>query len=147
MERPDLNSQDEGLQEFVDNWPGGFVPPAQFIEMMVMEGFPDIDPWMWLPEVKGTMAFWSGILRKQFPYLVLVPFAKDQDSDDVVCFAGNDASGDPAVLLIHTFTTPGWEYRGMWESYAEWNLDAADRHAQWVREETEWMRTEGEGIV
>ena len=133
MEAVDLNSPAAGLREFAEACPAGFVPPMQFVETMVA-GFPDIDPWMWLPELSRSMPFWSKTLRTQFPYRVLVPFAKDQASDDVFCFDGNDASGDPAVLMIHTFTTPGWEYRGEWTSFGDWSLDAQDTHAGWLRE-------------
>lgn len=132
----ELNSPAEALREFVQCCPAGFAPPVQLIQTM-RAGFPDVEPWMWLPQLRQSMAFWSETVRMQFPYLVLVPFAKDTRSDDVFCLAGNDASGDPAVLVIHTFTTPGWEYRGRWRSYAEWWLDAQDLHGGWLVEMAE----------
>jgi hypothetical protein len=59
-------------------------------------------------------------MHKQFPTRTLVPFAKDGGSDDVACFDSADTSGNPKVLCIHSFCSPGWEYRGEASSFAEW---------------------------
>lgn len=133
MEEPIFNTVAERFEEFGKVSPPGFRGPDQFIDLMAGE-YPEIDPWMWLLELKDLSEFWANYFRKQFPYLVLVPFAKNEFSDDVYCFAGNDRSGDPAVLIIHGFTTPGWEFRGMWRSFSDWYLDAQEQHVAWLRD-------------
>ena len=133
MEKPIFSTVAERFAELDRVSPPGFRGPDRFITLMSGE-CPDIDPWMWLLDLKDLAEFWTTCLRKQFPYLVLVPFAKNTFSDDVFCFAGNDTSGDPAVLVIHGFTTPGWEYRGMWRSFSEWHLDALQLHEEWLRD-------------
>jgi hypothetical protein len=86
----------------------------------VGKGLPDIDPWWWLAPHKDSAVYWADTLRKQFPLRILVPFAKHGGSEDVACFDGSDTSGDPKVFYIHSFCSPGWEYRGEKNSFAEW---------------------------
>ena len=136
MEKPVLNTVSESFQALAKISPPSFMCPNDFEQLMRGE-WPDIHPWMWLLKVKDSAEFWSATLREQFVYLMLVPFAKDKFSDDVFCFAGNDTSRDPAVLVIHGFTTPGWEYRGMWRSFSDWYLDAQQQHVAWLRDEEE----------
>lgn len=137
MEESVISTAGERFEELARIAPSSsFRSPDDFALLMSGE-CPEIDPWMWLLELKDLAEFWVDTLREQFVYLVLVPFAKDEFSDDIFCFAGNDDSGDPAVLVIHGFTTPGWEYRGMWRSFSEWYLDARQQHVQWLRDRGE----------
>ncbi len=143
MEEPVLNTVNEGFEALARiSFP--FFRRPDDLERLMCDEWPDIHPWMWLLKVQGSAEFWAATLREQFLYLVLVPFAKDKLSDDVFCFAGNDTSGDPAVLVIHGFTTPGWEYRGMWRSFSDWYLDAQQQHVAWLREEEEGVAMFGD---
>ncbi len=93
--------------------------PQSYLDL-VSKGLPDIDPWWWLAPHKESAIYLADTLRKQFPLRILVPFAKHGGSDDVACFDGSDTSGDPKVFYIHSFCSPGWEYRGETNSFAEW---------------------------
>jgi len=112
--------------------PEGFIFPLSYLD--AAEELDDIDPLFWLLEMKDALPHWTDILRRQFPDRVLVPFAKDGDSDDVYCFDGNDRSGNPPVLLIHSFTDPEWEYRGEWNDFDSWHRRAKEYHAQWLED-------------
>jgi hypothetical protein len=76
-------------------------------------------------------------LQEQFPYRTLVPFAKTGASDDVACFDGTDTSGDPKVLLIHTFCSPGWEDRGSVDNFDEWLKAVEEKSRQFKLEREE----------
>jgi hypothetical protein len=104
-----------------DDYPeiAGFRFPTSYLALIKV-GLPNIEPWGWLGEYKNSSVFWADTLRNQFPERRLVPFAKDGGSDDVACFDRTDDSGDPKVLLIHGFCSPGWEFRGEWENFEMW---------------------------
>ncbi|RCS42323.1 SMI1/KNR4 family protein [Bremerella cremea] len=97
----------------------GFRFPASYLQL-VRDGLPDIEPWGWLAPYKRNSIFWADTLKEQFPNRELVPFAKDGGSDDVACFDGADTSGDPRVLYIHSFCSPGFESRGVAKNFTEW---------------------------
>lgn len=99
--------------------PSDFKFPQPYLDL-VGKGLPDIDPWWWLAPHKDSAVYWADTLHKQFPLRMLVPFAKHGGSDDVACFDGADTSGNPKVLYIHSFSSPGWEHRGEARSFAEW---------------------------
>jgi hypothetical protein len=108
---------------------GNFPPPVDFrfpeyYLTLLDAGLPEIDPWWWLVEAQAQSLslaeFWSKTLREQFPYRNLVPFAKNEGSDDVVCFDGSDTSGDPKIYLIHGFCSPGYELRDEFANFRQW---------------------------
>lgn len=113
-----------------------FKLPKSYLDL-VNEGLPDIEPWWWLAPHKDSAIYWIDTLRKQFPSRTLIPFAKHGGSDDVACFDGTDASGDPRVLRIHTFCAPGWEQRGEATNFAEWLQMAEAESAEFKAEEDE----------
>ena len=100
--------------------PTGFQLPSEYVALLAAATLPDIEPWWFLAETPDLLSFWTVTLQRQYPARSLVPFAKDGGSDDVVCFDGGDRSGAPRVLIIHSFTSPGWE--GRWElpGFARW---------------------------
>ncbi|WP_343714741.1 SMI1/KNR4 family protein [Inquilinus sp.] len=112
--------------------PDGFKLPASYLELLA-KGLPEIDPWWWLAPYKDRANYWAATLRQQFPSRSLVPFAKHGGSDDVACFDGSDMSGDPKVLYIHAFCSPGWELRGDAENFQKWlqntEIEAAEFQA------------------
>jgi hypothetical protein len=118
--------------------PNGFVFPAPYLEIVLSE-LADLDPLFWLLERSGSVERWTEILKEQFPERRLVPFAKDGDSDDVYCFDGDDPSGNPAVLRIHSFTKAGWEYRGEWDTFDSWHARARDYHAEWLADPDDFV--------
>lgn len=92
---------------------------------------------MWISEYENQTKNWVDIVGEQYPTRSLVPFAKHQDTDDVFCFNGDDRSGDPPVLIIHTFASPGTEYRGQWTSFDVWWEEMEEHRAAWLAEQEE----------
>lgn len=113
----------------VDAAPAGYPFPVKFRDF-VSTGLPDLRPLYWLLQRKGQVEFWTKTLAEQFPDRTLIPFAKTDGNDDIHCFDGADTSGNPIVLLIHGFTTPGWEYRGEWYHFDSWLTGAFEFHEE-----------------
>jgi hypothetical protein len=110
--------------------PIGFKFPMSYLSLSANKNnlnMPDLEPWFWLTFWKELADSWYEILKKQFPSRKLVPFCKDGSTDDIACFDGSDISGDPAVLIIHSFCTPGWEYRGRYKNFNGWLEDFKNR--------------------
>jgi hypothetical protein len=103
-----------------DELPDGFKYPMDYTEIMSLEIIPDIEPWSFICEFKESSSFWMNEVKKQYPTRKLVPFAKLNYSDDIVCFDGEDTSGDPKVYYVHAFASAGWEDRGYTDNFAEW---------------------------
>ena len=117
------------------NAPAGFSFPAPYLSLIQAKDLPDIAPLFWLLQLDEGVEDWTGLLQEQYPDRVLVPFAKDRRTDDVFCFDGKDTSGNPPVILIHSFTDPGWEYRGEWFHFDSWYAGLQEFHEAWVRDE------------
>lgn len=115
--------------------PDGFRYPERFQRVLAEQPLPEIEPFMWLSLYDDQTHGWADIVATQFPERTLVPFAKHEDTDDVFCFEGTDHSGNPPVHIIHTFTTPGWEYRGTWSSSDLWWEEMEEHHAAWLAEQ------------
>jgi len=116
--------------------PAGYPFPPRFREL-VTTGLPDLRPLYWMLQREGRLEFWTETLAEQFPDRVLIPFAKTDGNDDVHCFDGTDTSGNPPVLLIHAFTTPGWEYRGEWYHFDSWLKGAFEFHEEQMEADEE----------
>ncbi len=116
--------------------PSDFKFPQPYLDLLE-KGLPGIEPWWWLAPHKDSAIYWADTLRKQFPSRTLVPFAKHGSSDDVACFDGSDTSGNPKVLYIHSFCSPGWEHRGEASSFAEWLQKTEIEAAEFKAEEDE----------
>lgn len=110
--------------------PAGFRFPPTFVEM-VRGPLPDIIPYDWLMVDGDVLEVIVDTLRRLYPNRSLVPFAGDTRNDDLFCFDGHDTTGEPAVLLIHAFASPGWEYRGEWRSFESWLEEAARQRREW----------------
>ena len=101
-----------------------FTFPEAYSGLLCAKSLPDIPPWWWITDKPDVCRFWFEILKKQFPLRNLVPIAKVDDSDDLVCFDGNDETGEPRVLYIHAYTDPGRELRGEILSFSKFIIDA-----------------------
>lgn len=106
--------------------------PKSFLAMIDENKINNIYPIIFLGNYSEWTEDWSEIIKEQYPTRNLVPFAKDDRSDDVFCFDGDDTSGDPKVHIVHTFASPGWEDRGYLNNFKEWL-----KFAQEVKEEYE----------
>lgn len=119
--------------------PDGFRYPAGYIEIMNMDVIPDIEPWSFICEFKESSSFWLQEVKGRYPARKLVPFAKVNYSDDIVCFDGADLSGNPKVYYVHAFATAGWEDRGYTDNFDEWlkmaRLESASHKAELAENE------------
>ena len=93
--------------------PESFKFPSSYIDFLKSNRSEDIHPWWLMYENPGTSDAWLQILRESYPNRMLVPFAKFDYTDDIVCFEANTPSLDPVVHYVHTFTTPGWRIVAM----------------------------------
>lgn len=109
--------------------PDGFIYPSSFVEFIRREPLPNLKPWWFLHEYAGTSEAWLKTMREQYPDRQLVPFAKMEHTDDVVCFDASEPSNDPIVHYVHTYASPGWEARGSVVNFDAW-LKAAIADAQ-----------------
>lgn len=100
--------------------PEGFRYPVAYEEIMGMDIIPDLEPWSFICEFQESSSFWMGEVKGKYPDRKLVPFAKVNYSDDIVCFDGEDTSGDPKVYYVHAFASAGWEDRGYEDNFEEW---------------------------
>jgi hypothetical protein len=98
---------------------------------------PDIDPWYFIFEFKESSSFWMIEVKRQYPSRTLVPFAKVNCSDNIVCFDGEDTSGVPKVYYIHTFASVGWEDRGYADNFIEWLKMARLESARYKTEQAD----------
>ena len=115
--------------------PKGFKYPESYIKYMKYDSeLKELDPYILFRRDEG-IKLWSKILKEQYPTRNLIPIGKDNNSDDVFCFDGDDTSGDPKVYIVHTFASPGWEDRGYLKNFGEWL-----KFSQKVKEEYEKER-------
>ncbi len=101
--------------------PEDFAFPISFLDLYNLQiDELDLDPWWFLFINEQVSKGWLIELKKQYPDRVLIPFAKLSYNDDIACFDGDDKSGNPKVLLIHSFASPGWKERGCIENFEKW---------------------------
>ncbi|MBK0093652.1 SMI1/KNR4 family protein [Erwinia sp. S59] len=107
----------------------GFSFPESFINYISQPELVDIEPWWLFCSSPNYVDFWCEKVRELYPERKLIPFANLRYSDDIVCFDGEDTSGDPKVYYVHAFAASGWEDRGQADSFTEWlnmaNLESA----------------------
>lgn len=92
----------------------------QYINTDDIDEIPSYSRYYFLGTDQEIIIFWHNIIKEQYPKRLLVPFAKDEGSDDVFCFDGTDTSGNPKVYQVHTYASEGWEDRGYWDNFDEW---------------------------
>ena len=112
--------------------PSGFTYPQSFIEFIERKPPPDLKPWWFLHKYPCTSESWLKTVREQYPDRQLVPFAKVDHTDDVVCFDASRPSSDPIVHYVHTYASPGWEDRGHALNFDAW-LNTAKADAQQLK--------------
>lgn len=115
--------------------PSGFIYPSDYLDFSKKGSFPDLRPWSFLWE--NELDSLADGLKKRYPNRSLVPFARRIDCDDMACFEGADASGNPVVHIIHDYSSPGWEQRGTLKSFTEWLQMAMEEAEEWRAENEE----------
>jgi hypothetical protein len=101
-----------------DKLPTAFHYPAQFATMASTGEHPQIGQW-WFVDANSEAGELFYSIRKH-DGRNLIPFAKG--NDDIACFDGDDASGNPAVLIL-ILDGSGRHYS--FKNFADW-LTAAE---------------------
>lgn len=124
---------------YQNNLYSGFSFPESFINYISRVELEDLEPWWLFCSSPNYVNFWCEKVRELYPERQLVPFANWRYSDDIVCFDGNDASGDPKVFYVHAFASAGWEDRGYTDNFTEWlkiaRLESARYKAEQANDE------------
>lgn len=103
--------------------PVDFVYPQEYVRFV--EGDTSgLSPW-WLTGNSPEFAelCFNVINEKLDGEKILVPFAKDDDSGDIACFDGDDASGNPKIYFDtgqESMTSIDWEKRYYLSDFVEW---------------------------
>lgn len=105
--------------------PNSFRYPPEFLRT-IARGLMYFQPWYVFEgeELRGR----HGDLQLRYPDRCLVPFARREDNDDVACF---DVDQGGAPVVIHDFTTPGWEQRLSLDNFYTWLRIALDDMIEW----------------
>ena len=94
--------------------PEWFSYPREFLRI-VDQNLLDFDPWIVL-QGERLRTRYKG-LKERYPDRELVPFARRDDNDDVACWEkGNEKS----VVIIHDFSSCGYEQRESFSSFWDW---------------------------
>lgn len=101
--------------------PAGFGYPPDFLRLVDLE-IVHIDPWHMLGG--ELLQVRSRGLMVRYPDRHLVPFARRQDNDDIACWEMVD--GLCQVVVVHDFSSPGWEQRERFDDFASWLRSAFD---------------------
>jgi hypothetical protein len=100
--------------------PDGFVYPKEFLRVVEL-GLTRLEPW-WIFEGELLRARHKD-LAKRYPTRSLVPFARRQDNDDVVCWEVGRAD---EVVIVHDVAPPGWARRGDFPNFYDWFRQAVE---------------------
>ncbi|MDA8021234.1 MAG: hypothetical protein MPN21_27675 [Thermoanaerobaculia bacterium] len=94
-------------------------PPAfrRIVEQMLI----DLRPWRILEGEQALLRFRG--LAKRYPSRDLFPFACRQDNDDLACWASGMGE---KVLIIHDFSSPGYEDESDFEDVWAWLRSAVE---------------------
>lgn len=100
--------------------PRDFVYPPKFREFASTGKYPVIAPW-WFVDANSKAGRLAYQIRTH-DGRNLIPFAKvDDGRGDIACFDGDDASGDPRVLML-VLDDSGRKYS--YANFAEWTAAA-----------------------
>lgn len=75
-------------------------------------------------------------IKERFPKNSLVPFAVRTDCDDVACF--NIDSLNKEVIIIHDYSSVGWERREIFSSFWDWLNRAIEDLVDFAKEDIEY---------
>lgn len=99
--------------------PGVRYPAA--LRRLVARGLQNLEPW-YVFDASQARERMHGLGRR-FPTRTLLPFARREDNDDVACF---DSQMPDEVVIVHDFSSQGWEQREVLPSFYSWVRKAVD---------------------
>jgi len=119
------------IEEFNSkNFPAWFELPQRYIEILQQGDFKagdyDIGPSWQLLRRERIKSRYVG-LNERYPNRWLYPFARRVCEDDIACFDLLVESIPPKVVVIHDYSSEGWELREEFENFDCW--------LQWAGEE------------
>ena len=94
--------------------PKGMLYPPAFIRL-VKRQIVNLEPW-WILDAGFARGYMEG-LAQRYPATHLVPFAKRGDNDDVACF---ELESPGNVVIVHDFSSSGWERREVFDDVHGW---------------------------
>lgn len=100
--------------------PEWFNYPHEFLRV-VEQGLLDFDPWIILQHQQLRTRFVG--LRERYPNRSLVPFARREDNDDVACW---DKNKPGIIVVIHDFSSPGYESKEEFNCFWDWLRSALE---------------------
>lgn len=100
--------------------PEWFSYPEEFLRI-IEQGLLDFDPWIILQNAQLRTRF-SGI-KERYPERKLIPFARREDNDDVACW---DQCKPGFVVIIHDFSSPGYENKEEFVCFWDWLRSAVE---------------------
>ena len=109
--------------------PDGTSYPDAF-RRLVDRGLTHLEPW-WVFDASIARPIMSG-LKERYPSASLLPFAKREDNDDVACF---ERGCSDRVVVIHDFSSAGWERRQIFDDFYAWLRHAVEEMIEFDRGE------------
>lgn len=112
--------------------PAGFHYPEVLRNLAKSGTYPDICPWFF--DSANTEGGKLGFALRLSDGRNLIPFAHCSDDDnDTACFDGDDASGNPRILIKNSFDK--FDYPGRRYAYADFDewFQAAQAYAKRLR--------------
>jgi len=95
--------------------PEWFSYPAEHKRVLELK-IDNLDPWYYYSEQEVVSEYNS--LKGRFPGLDLVPFAKKDGTDYVVCW--EKSGGNEKVFMVADYMSDGWSYKTEYSSYWDW---------------------------
>ena len=100
--------------------PEWFEYPKSFKRVVRLE-LVDLEPWFIMNGARVEERIEG--LKTRYPMRDLVPFARRGDNDDIACW---ERGKGETVVLIHDYTTPGYEEIGAFPNFWDWFRSAAE---------------------
>ena len=113
--------------------PSRFCFPKSYVCALADVNCDEICPWWFVAKEPDKAKFFFQTINgfMQSPK-TLVPFAKDDETGDIACFDGDDASGDPPVYFVTdepSLSDVDWDVRFRVKNFEAWLQDARNERS------------------
>lgn len=95
-----------------------FKYPSLFLKIIQL-GLIDFDCWYLMDKIQVYNRRKGLLIR--YPNKNLIPFARRDDCDNIACF---EVGAGEKVVIIHDFSSSGWEQENEFQDFKSWFLDA-----------------------
>lgn len=83
----------------------------------------NLEPWAFYFDQTDFATRVQG-LKERYPNVDLIPFARREDCDDIVCW--EKSQGTVKVFVVHDFSSNGWDKRREFKDFWEWYREAVN---------------------